>query len=111
MSAASRRHLARVAALPCSVCGKRGVECHHPRGIEFGTAQGVKASDLLAIPLCPKHHRTGGYGVAFHEGRRAWEEKFGTQRHHIEKTYRILRLPIEDIDVIIAASSKYCARN
>lgn len=25
------------------------------------------------------HHRNGGYGVAIHAGRRAWEMKYGTE--------------------------------
>jgi hypothetical protein len=39
---------------------------------------GLKSKDV--IPLCHPHHRTGGYGVAFHAGRKIWEKTFGTQR-------------------------------
>lgn len=56
MSAASKRHLARVAALPCCLCGAHGVEVHHARtGEAAGMAQ--RAGDMLTIPVCPDCHR------------------------------------------------------
>ena len=45
-----------IRTLPCSVCRTtRGVEAAHtgPHGLS------QKSSDLSAIPLCGKHHRTG----------------------------------------------------
>jgi hypothetical protein len=45
-----------IRTLPCSVCGTtRQIEAAHtgPHGIS------QKSSDLSAIPLCRKHHRTG----------------------------------------------------
>ena len=59
MSAASRRHLDRVAALGCILCRRLGngetpAEIHHPREGQ-GAAQ--RASDWLGTPLCPEHHR------------------------------------------------------
>jgi len=45
-----------IRTLPCAVCRtKRGVEAAHtgPHGL------GQKSSDLSAIPLCARHHRTG----------------------------------------------------
>lgn len=45
-----------IRTLPCSVCrATRAVEAAHtgPHG------QSQKSSDLSAIPLCAKHHRTG----------------------------------------------------
>lgn len=61
------RHLSRVAALGCILCASRGMrdtpaEIHHPRQFA-GAAQ--KASDWLAVPLCPEHHRgpTGVHGL------------------------------------------------
>ena len=50
------RYLAWIRTQPCVVCGsRRGIEASHtgPRGI------GQKSSDLSAIPLCHRHHRTG----------------------------------------------------
>lgn len=52
----SARYLAWIRTLPCIICGSRkGVEAAHtgPRGL------GQKSSDLSAIPLCYRHHRTG----------------------------------------------------
>lgn len=45
-----------IRTLPCAVCRvTRGVEAAHtgPHGL------GQKSSDLSAIPLCARHHRTG----------------------------------------------------
>jgi hypothetical protein len=45
-----------IRTLPCSVCrATRAVEAAHtgPHGL------GQKSSDLSAIPLCARHHRTG----------------------------------------------------
>jgi len=45
-----------IRTLPCSVCGtRRAVEAAHtgPHGLS------QKSSDLSAIPLCGRHHRTG----------------------------------------------------
>lgn len=61
MSAASKRHLGRVAMLPCCTCGAQPVEVHHARtGEAAGAAQ--RPSDWLCIPLCPDCHR-GKLGV------------------------------------------------
>lgn len=59
MSIAAKRHLGRVAALGCIVCRRfdmRDVpaEIHHPR---FAAGMAQRASDWLAIPACPEHHR------------------------------------------------------
>ena len=59
MSLAAKRHLSRVASLGCVVCRRLGMsdtpaEIHHPR-VAAGMAQ--RASDWLAIPLCPDCHR------------------------------------------------------
>lgn len=55
----AKQHLSRVAALGCMLCRAQGIydtpaEIHHPREGQ-GAAQ--RASDWLAIPLCPEHHR------------------------------------------------------
>jgi hypothetical protein len=46
-TAAERAHIARVAALPCVVCGAEGVEVHEPE-------QGLW---WVSVPLCPACHR------------------------------------------------------
>ena len=59
MSNASKRHMARVASLPCAICGMQPVHVHHVREGQ-GAAQ--RAQDTLTIPLCPDHH-TGANGI------------------------------------------------
>lgn len=54
MSAAGKRHMARVAQLPCILCGAQSVEVHH---IREGQGAAQRAQDTLTIPLCPEHHR------------------------------------------------------
>lgn len=78
-SKAEKDHLDRVASLGCLIC-MAPAEVHH---VTNGT-MGKKSSDYDAIPLCPLHHRLGDYGVAFHSGKKAWEEKFGTQGELLE---------------------------
>jgi hypothetical protein len=50
---AALAHLARVAALPCVVCGARPVHVHH---CIHGRYAQRKASDLETLPLCDAHH-------------------------------------------------------
>lgn len=64
MSIAAKRHLSRVAALGCVVCKRLGLgetpaEIHHPR---FAVGMAQRASDWLALPVCPEHHR-GSRGI------------------------------------------------
>lgn len=56
-----RRHLARVKALPCSVCGAHGPsEAHHVR----------QGAQYLCVALCADCHR--GAVLGWHGQRRAW---------------------------------------
>lgn len=77
---AEAEHLNRLHRLGCIACHNQGYmtdpEIHHPR---YLAGMGQKASHWDAIPLCPIHHRTGGYKVAIHAGQKAWEAKFGTE--------------------------------
>lgn len=81
-------HLGKVAALGCVVCrnlgyGETPAEIHHVR-----SGQGMKrASHYETIPLCHLHHRTGGYGVAFHAGEKAFEANFGNELDLLEQTW------------------------
>src|SRR5699024_6933846 len=60
-------HLARVKALPCSVCNRPSPsDAHHPR---FAVGAGQRASDWLAIALCKECHQ-GASGI--HGDRSAW---------------------------------------
>jgi hypothetical protein len=61
--------MARVAELPCLVCGAWIVEVHHlpyPR------------SDMRVIPLCPQHHRREYGAGAYHYSRRAFNALHGS---------------------------------
>lgn len=96
---AQSRHLERVASLGCVVCRNLGygpspAEIHHPRD---GQGMGQRADDEDGIPLCAPHHRTGGYGVAFHAGQRIWERQFGTEAELLEQTRRDLQRLLESI--------------
>lgn len=78
---AEREHLTRVATLGCIVCrnldyGETPAEIHH---VTTGKGLALRASHFSTIPLCQYHHRTGGYGVALHAGKRQWERNFGTE--------------------------------
>jgi hypothetical protein len=63
-TAAEKRHLARVAAMPCCLCvhlgwGETSAEVHHVR-----TKHGWgRSSHFDTIPLCAFHHRDGQHGV------------------------------------------------
>jgi len=58
-TAAEKRHLERIAQLPCVLCGAHGVHVHHLRE---GQGMGQRASNFLVIPLCPECH-TGHLGL------------------------------------------------
>lgn len=77
-----KAHLNAVANLGCIVCrnerlGQSPAEIHH---IRSGQGMSQRASNYDVIPLCHIHHRTGGYGVAFHAGKKVFESKYGTER-------------------------------
>jgi hypothetical protein len=83
MSAASKRHMGKVAELGCIICwrlgyGKSPAEVHHLKE-ECGASQ--RQSDFLTVPLCPEHHR-GGTGL------------HGLGRKAFERTYRLSELDL-----------------
>lgn len=87
-------HLGIIRELPCCVCGRLGVEAHHPRGgsmaargVNVGAAQ--RASDWLALPLCTRHH-TQEEGI-HRIGVDTWEERYGEQAGHIDTLCRLFR--------------------
>lgn len=59
MTGTERVWMARVAALPCSLCGDHGVQLHH---IREGQGMAQRASNFLVVPLCPDCHN-GPLGV------------------------------------------------
>lgn len=91
-TAAERRHMDRVAGLGCVVCLNLGyedspAEIHH---IKHQTGIGRKSSNFEVLPLCPLHHRNGGYGIAFDAGRGLWEHKYGSQLELLEQVRGML---------------------
>ena len=84
-AAVERAYYGRVAALGCIIC-KAPAEVHHLTG----AGMGLRAKYLEVIPLCHKHHRTGGHGVAVHAGTKTWEANFGTQEELLIKTIEAL---------------------
>jgi len=75
----NKRHMARVAELPCSVCHRFPVHVHHSRDMELcGAAQ--KSSSWYTMPLCHECHRE------LHADKGKWEMTHGSQVSHVEKT-------------------------
>ncbi len=69
--AEGRAHMARVAALPCVICGYWPVSVHH---VISGRFSQRKAPDTQTIPLCWNHHQ-GPEGI--HTDKAAWEALHG----------------------------------
>ena len=89
-SKAEKLWLSDVASLGCVVCRNAGygaspAEVHHSRA---GVGKGQKAHYSKTIPLCPLHHRTGGYGVAFRSGPEEFERNHGSQDDLVKQTVR-----------------------
>ncbi|ENP2850238.1 DUF968 domain-containing protein [Klebsiella pneumoniae] len=89
--------LSDVAELGCIVCRNLGfgatpAEIHH---IRTGQGAGQRANHKRTLPLCPAHHRTGGFGVAIHAGQKTWEGKYGTELELLDQVtteVKVLRL-------------------
>lgn len=83
-----KAHLEAMAGLGCIAghCG-RPAECHH---IRQGAGMGRKNSHFEVIPLCESHHRTGGFGIAIHAGKKTWESKYGSERELLAQTLALL---------------------
>lgn len=81
MNKAEKQHLSKVAELGCIIC-QMPAEIHH---IRTGMGIGQRNSHFNVIPLCPHHHRTGGYPFAIHAGQKGFEEMFGTELELLER--------------------------
>ena len=51
----SKKYLAFVRSLKCTICWKPS-EAHHPRRSYWGAGMGVKSTDLVAVARCREHH-------------------------------------------------------
>ena len=61
---------------------------HH---IGNGT-MGKRSPDERTIPLCLIHHQHGGYGIAVHAGRKAFEAQYATEAELLEWTNKALEV-------------------
>ena len=84
MTEKSKKHISRVAQLPCCVTGQHGVQVHHVIGRDM-KGMGQRSSDWFAIPLAPEIH-----DELHRHGWREWERKYGSQIDHVAKTLRAL---------------------
>lgn len=71
-TASGKKHMARVAQLPCIICGSWPVNVHHAE-----TGGGGRKDDMKVLPLCYNHHqgRDGIHTI----GRKVWRDRFGTE--------------------------------
>ncbi len=74
-SKAEKQHMSKVAEYGCIIC-RSPAEIHH---IRSGMGMAQRNTNFNVIPLCPQHHRTGGFGIAIHAGQKTWEKNFGTE--------------------------------
>lgn len=94
---AERKHMGRVAALGCIACEKEGhfgtpAEIHHLR---HGQGVAQRSSHYRTLPLCPRHHRLGNHGVAYHAGPKAFEAKYGTELELLAEVLGRLAVPLD----------------
>ncbi len=91
MNKAEKEHIAKVVQLGCMACRAVGIytpdcEIHH-----IGNrTMGKRASNFEVIPLCHAHHRTGGYGIAVHAGRKSWEQTYGTEKEMLNQVLKMI---------------------
>jgi hypothetical protein len=92
MNKAEKQRFQKLVDLGCIICLRGGwgysqPEIHH---IRKGQGIGQRASSEKTIPLCPAHHRTGGYSIAIHAGQKAFENKFGDEQFLLEYTNQLI---------------------
>tara|TARA_R110000764_G_scaffold90560_3_gene172802 strand:+ start:233 stop:493 length:261 start_codon:yes stop_codon:yes gene_type:complete len=76
---AEKAHMAAVAEAGCCVC-RLHLGVYSPASIHHcGTYMGGGRDNMRVIALCPRHHQTGGVGVALHANKARFEEAFGTE--------------------------------
>lgn len=75
-------HMARVAQLPCLVCGAHPVEVHH---------EGKPRSDMNVLPLCPRHHKREYGSSAYHFSPKAFYALHGPSEALLSRVADLLR--------------------
>lgn len=89
MRKAESEHISAVVSQGCIACRLTGIEGSQAEYHHIGNGtMGKRASNYEGIALCPIHHRQGGYGVAVHSGRKAFEAVFGTEQELLQMTLR-----------------------
>lgn len=88
-TAAEQRHMAKVGQMTCIVCtlqylGDTPAALHHIQG------RTKPGAHYQVIPLCSLHHQNGGYGVALHAGKKAFERRYGTESYLLDQTNKLL---------------------
>jgi hypothetical protein len=96
-----KAHMDAVVRMGCIACRNAGLgetpcEIHHVR---FLAGAGQRASHMDVLGLCPPHHRTGGHGVAIHDGRETWESIHGTEADLLAQTKRELGIEEQETEV------------
>lgn len=80
-----KRHLNKVRALGCIICGSPA-SAHH---IRHGMGLSQKSSDYETIPLCHYHHQ-GAEGI--HTlGTKVWQKKHKTEIELLQKVQGLLK--------------------
>lgn len=86
--------LVRVGCIVCRV--ELGVyttpEIHHLRD-RLGVGQ--RKNHDRTIPLCPEHHRLGGYGIARHGSLQEWEKRHGTEAELLDMVNTVLEMMLQ----------------
>ena len=77
---AGLEHMARVAQLPCVICGAWPVHVHHCFHGRYGAR---KASDFDTIPLCPRDHLDGP--EAIHRDKSGWMARNGPDYSYLDR--------------------------
>lgn len=85
---AESEYMGRVAAMGCWIC-QRPAEVHH---IKTGVGMGQRASNYDVIPLCPFHHRQGGFGEAIHAGIQTWQKRYGSELDMLSEVKEMLNV-------------------
>ena len=78
------KHLDKIAALGCLICG-RPAEIHHVR---MGVGMGQRGKEV--VPLCPAHHRQNGFGHAVHNGYKTFAINYYTEREMVQMVNKLI---------------------
>ncbi|MCB1281010.1 MAG: DUF968 domain-containing protein [Salinibacterium sp.] len=85
LTPAERRHLAKVKALPCGLCGRCGP--NHAHHVRTGQGMGQRAGHFCTVPLCPDCHE-GPQGI--HGDKTLWRIYRKTEMDVLDQTNGIL---------------------